>query len=805
MSAIEKRSYTTYIREQEAMQIFNEYLAAEHGATSDMVSKGSKKYTFKIGSEQHECTIYAKPCSGDPQYVNPIMNVWIHGQQYKTNITNALKYVSNTWVKLTKERHYETMKELEAKAKGQAYNKKERQPTPQEIAETQRKNEELSAQRDYEDRKDGYLQRLPGVAMAQYLYLASVAQADPQFHKNQRVDSPNKHPYPKKKNTEVTPADDFYIVTPVLPRTTQVLKFLNSDKFQMVENEYGFTTKDIIDYINNPANKFNPEDYLNKHDIENGTAIVPSRDKNGVVTNLQKFLVEKFNGADKIFMSGGVTTNTNYVFDHKEKLNTGYQPKVIAITEGWATGRTLNKVLNDEKDDTLVVVSWTANKIKETVENYAKAYPDIPIMIFADNDVKSFYFMNEKTGNDLQKVRNTGLALSAQAYHALPEYQDRIAILVPPVDYKNSDFKQIISDYNDIELIQGIDACKKAVNDGVLEAIHRKANEMPETAPIVNLYNEQAIHYSDLYQLPVKLLSDNAVIGEVTHNSPEELETKKFMEVQLPTMQFNNAENLFDVPVNEAIKTDVDRKMEMGISLMRGVDVQADKVENSSENTASAVAEQKAEFKEPVRHEPEPQAIADPALMTAMLYEGYLQNIFIDSTYRVNDVDEMIDNAKNQSKENKLIGAILDPIMHEHIVKEIDQNLDKYKGLSFYEDLASIRDSVSEDFIHYTAETHELIRKAQHSIAVDFISKSYDVGANDEVTKEILNSDILQQDLPAKQAFYKDIRNTLRNLSPEDGEWIFQAKETIDSSINMAVLATQVKNKENDTSPGMEP
>ncbi len=100
--------------------------------------------------------------------------------------------------------------------------------------------------------------------------------------------------------------------------------------------------------------------------------------------------------------------------------------KSVVIAEGYATAASINEALNNK--DVKVIAAMSANNIEHTVKAITEKYPDMNIVIAADNDLTN-------------KVGNIGL----NAANAVQNKYENITVVVPKINGK-----EISGDFNDI-------------------------------------------------------------------------------------------------------------------------------------------------------------------------------------------------------------------------------------------------------------------------------------------------------------------------------------------------------------------
>lgn len=100
--------------------------------------------------------------------------------------------------------------------------------------------------------------------------------------------------------------------------------------------------------------------------------------------------------------------------------------KSIVIAEGYATAASINEALNNK--DVKVIAAMSANNLEHTTKAITEKYPDMNIVIAADNDLTN-------------KVGNIGL----NAANAVQNKYENVTVAVPKINGK-----EISGDFNDI-------------------------------------------------------------------------------------------------------------------------------------------------------------------------------------------------------------------------------------------------------------------------------------------------------------------------------------------------------------------
>lgn len=178
--------------------------------------------------------------------------------------------------------------------------------------------------------------------------------------------------------------------------------------------------------------------------------IIPLVNISGELRTLQ-FIDEVGN---KRFFPGGRKRGCFYLLGDLSQAETVY------LCEGYATGMSLNKIVSP------VVVCFDAGNLRPVAIDIRRKYPNIPIVICADNDC----------ANDI----NTGLQ---KAYEAAMAVNNTGVIYPQLADENDSDIK-ISVDFNDIDLLcrDNPGLMKGKIEIGVKVRNHDKLNFSPKQA-----------------------------------------------------------------------------------------------------------------------------------------------------------------------------------------------------------------------------------------------------------------------------------------------------------------------------------
>ena len=788
--------YVSLLTLDECCQVFDHWIQDNLKSTSTLTitSVGATKAKAKFNIGQTRCTATININYNEHGYCNAVLMAYHRGAAEPVSIKRAVDNFggtsreSNYWVQL----QYDRFIAMKNNFKNKVTNTAERHNTSDLLEQNAKKN----AEQEFENDKADFLSRLPGAAIAQYMYKAAKAMQAPEYHYNQVVRSPDQHRYNIKKG--FSNPDDFLIMPNHTPSMNQILKFIHSEKFDMPENPYGFTNKDIISQIEHPpqlnpnSNKpetFDIQKYVTPKDISHGVGLMPSMDINGVITNTQKYLVEPLaDGTDKIFAKQAIVRGSCYVFDHERKLNTDYKPRNILMVEGWATGESLNKLFNTPNNDsTMVVVAWNAGQIKNATKLYANHYPEANIIIGADNDVKSFFKANEKNPEELKLVRNTGIQVAIETCNALPELSNRLNILLPTINHEKLSKDKCPSDFDDIKRDYGVEQLKINITEEIVEATQRRKVGTEEIPRLVDTYNAQAKFFSDLYGIALHTIEPNGELSakpympEVLINAAKEAEVRAEMEqddlINQMASDFNA--DFFDVDVNEDIKSEFDKKLELSACLFNGgFDDHEPEVTNLVVNTLAPTVDAPAE-----------QPIIDPATFTAVLYQSHLFNTF-SQIQDLNNKQEMLEALEAQpmsmNSAQKVMQAMFDSTINPHLPKLIDNVINDYKDQPFYNDLTEIRAIMDENYIQLNEESIQFMKEAQREVVNNFVLQNQHKGLDNEVADKVIDLEISSQPVESKRLLFTELRDTMKSLDASDESWLHSIKEALLESKQVA-------------------
>ena len=801
--------FSSMLRFEECMQYFdlwlNKKMDGKIGSLKIKKITGNKNYVEWISDKKKtNGIIIDNPARFNSS--NAVGIFFLDGQKHTVQIKQAIKDIegeNGPTEEMLKTRYKEAISALE--------QNKPTQFKAIDLEKQTKESEEANAKKFYEDSKADYLSRLKSVAVAQYSFLLAKAMKDTVYHFGQKAQHIQDTRYIKKKNFTINQdVEDIYIMPKEKVPTLELMrKFVKSDHFKIPNNEYSFNKNDVLKLFDS----FNLRDYFHDSDLKDGIPIFPSRNRDGVIVNIQKNLntpIVNRDGSttDKLFLPNAPTDDSCYIFNYHKKLenNPSYQPKTILINEGWATGRTINPLV--EKDPlTLNVVAWSAVQVEKTLKNYLERYPQALIILVSDNDCKSFFKMNTKEGDQakLDRVINTGLITSLRAYNNNIEDQHRIGVIIPRINYKKLTNDKILSDFNDIENSYGQDVVKNEITSELTKLYERKANQINEADRIVKLYNQQAQYFSNKYGLSVNGIDLDANLGAVKI-TPQETERQEVVSLNKQSENQNNQPNdkvqtyssgFFDVPINENIKSAVDREIERSISVV--VDHNPAPVSNiplSHEDIQQLTA---TNHIAPHNNAPSNQPLLDPAIFTLVLHQNILISQFSDigKNQSKDDMMNALDrNIESMNNTLRTLNILIDESMLKHVPKTLDKYIEKYKDQPFLSDLVEIRSFANEQFIQKSALDIAKLQDFHKTTTEIFIDAHKENGLDGEVVKKMGMAAISKKPIEEKRVFFKHFIQALDALNVDNSKWLSEVMETLNKSVGMAQDRQRVKNHE---------
>ena len=174
------------------------------------------------------------------------------------------------------------------------------------------------------------------------------------------------------------------------------------------------------------------------HVDKNNNLLIPMCDKNGEIRNLQQILP----GGTKLFLTGGEVSGMSYCLNGARGSNT------VILAEGFATGATLNEVTGNT-----VYVCFNASNLPKVAAHLIEEHkntPGIQFIVAADDDWRNLL-------KDPPQ-RNVGLEYGQKAADILGA-----RLISPPLD--NKDKNQGLTDFNDLYVARGAEACHQILSD----------------------------------------------------------------------------------------------------------------------------------------------------------------------------------------------------------------------------------------------------------------------------------------------------------------------------------------------------
>jgi len=170
-----------------------------------------------------------------------------------------------------------------------------------------------------------------------------------------------------------------------------------------------------------------------------GRLLIPMRDTDGVLWNLERISED---GADKKGLYRGKRTGCYF------SIGTTKESPVLCICEGYATGASIHEATGFP-----VVVAFNAGDLLPVSKAIRKKYPDLRIVICADDDYLT------KIGG---KLVNPGLTQANEAANAVG------AAVAAPVFGENRGEKN--TDFNDMHQAHGLDFVRECIEKAAQEA-----------------------------------------------------------------------------------------------------------------------------------------------------------------------------------------------------------------------------------------------------------------------------------------------------------------------------------------------
>lgn len=246
---------------------------------------------------------------------------------------------------------------------------------------------------------------------------------------------------------------------------------------------------------------------------EKGNLVIPFYNEKGYVRTLQTIQPNGF----KLWESDCEKKSNYHIIgaDVANKFNTGNEPKMLLIAEGYSTAASLYKATGIP-----TVVAADAGNVMPVLTKLQKLYPNTEMAICADNDHTN--------------AKNVGLDVAKLCVAKFPN----VKLVVP--DFSQYPDNSKMSDFNDIHVVSGLDAVKSQINEQininsftVIEEIKAEKTQKI-TIEFPDLINDvMKISRNDNFQtktinqdLADHLVNPNTNFLDQTHNQPLNIKTK---------------------------------------------------------------------------------------------------------------------------------------------------------------------------------------------------------------------------------------------------------------------------------------
>ncbi|MEW8384001.1 MAG: DUF3987 domain-containing protein [Candidatus Thiodiazotropha taylori] len=203
--------------------------------------------------------------------------------------------------------------------------------------------------------------------------------------------------------------------------------------------------------------------------------LVPMRDTNGTLHSIQTI---DPNGSKK-FLSGGRIKGCYY--------SIGKPNGTLCITEGFSTGASIHDATGHA-----VAVAFSAGNLEPVAVAIRKKFPDLKLIICADDDKKT----------EREKGKNTGIESSIKA-------AETVGGLIAIPDFGNNR-PDNATDFNDLHQYSGLEVVKASIEAARSpKAEYSDTNDWPEPQPLIAQFEPQSY--------PIEALPDTirAAVSEV--------------------------------------------------------------------------------------------------------------------------------------------------------------------------------------------------------------------------------------------------------------------------------------------------
>lgn len=835
-------AYETMLSLDECKDIVRNWLVKERNADRASIQFENKERSntkWKVGKKNKKATLRPNLTNGS---ANPVLTIFEKGTGSSFSLKNMLDDLEGTSDDsptrlLMRERFHQRKNNIANSSDATLKAIEERNAKLN--AEAELKNKEA--------RRKDMLETLVGATVSQYIIVKSENQIDSLRHQGQTVKTPNEHPYITKKGFDISSDEQkdsgFYIIANFnpTPNVNNMMAFVKSDYFQLPKfaQDEKISRQDLLDHLEQQKNDFKFLRYANSNRIQSGAGVVPAKDENGVVTSLQFYpsVPEPNFTESKYCIAGAMSTGVSFTFDESKKDK---NPSKIVMAEGWATAYDLNKLFRNDPQ-TIVVSAFTANQLSAVASQLLKKHKDAHLYIAADNDCKTMFNHVKRQDNtpleQLRACRNTGIQAAVATIHDNASDQHRISIIAPRFNHKkiSSDYQP--SDFNDLKTIIGYEKLQNEVITGeLMRAGERKKANRPEVEHYVEIYNKQAEYFSALYNIPVKGLTPNGNLGEVSFHSgqmfntnglkdeeilalkPDVKSQEQVVEVEAPKgmdlaqgVDFFNAGNIIQDNISQVymrLAVDAPNTAPETSSSIEPVspetlDKSVNEIQDRPANTSNIAVHVLAQT-DKIESLPEYQVMTSPIDITNALYNSVLitQTIGIASDLKTKkEIENVLSTSCSMDHFLKASYALMDPTMGEHSRKIFASVVNKYsEGSEIRAHLDQINNILSESTLQYQANTLSALQDTQNSITQFMLSKHADIGLDSDNIENMLHNSIFDKGIEEKRVFFSDFQKTMHSLGENDNKWLGELSKTLDRSLNNTKHALHEKAMETDHS-----
>ena len=180
-----------------------------------------------------------------------------------------------------------------------------------------------------------------------------------------------------------------------------------------------------------------------------GTALVPMRDADGTLWNVQRIAPERpAKGTDKLFQKGGRKTGLWHMLGEP-----GQAPAVVLVGEGYATCASLHEA-GHEAGGWPVAVAFDAGNLLHVARALRRLYPAALLVLCGDDDRAT----DARTGTNTGRVKAEAAARAVQGLTVFPSM---------PAAGDAAQAEPGNVDFNDMHQAQGLAAVRDAVQTAI--------------------------------------------------------------------------------------------------------------------------------------------------------------------------------------------------------------------------------------------------------------------------------------------------------------------------------------------------